>query len=116
MPLSEILKPRAEQIMWTLDYEADIASDLSAFHRVDDPMTLDGPRYFSLAPRLTAYSGVMAARAEKLRQDEENGVSEAHVAAPSQSRPDAPKLVSDDVAMAMLADGWLEHTIEGETA
>lgn len=101
--------------MWTLDYEADIASDLSAFHRIDDPMTIDGPRYFSLAPRLSAYSGVMAARAEKIRQDEREGVSGAHSAAPTTSGSSAarPNRVSDDTALAMLsAEGWLEHVTE----
>lgn len=100
--------------MWTVDYEADIASDLSAFHRIDDPMTIDGPRYFLLAVRLAAYTGVLAARAEKLRQDEESGVSGAHSAAPTHSgrsaTPDKPSRVSDDAAIAMLADGWVEHT------
>lgn len=100
--------------MWTLDYEADIASDLSAFHRIDDPMTIDGPRFFSLAARLAAYSGVMAARAYKLREDERNGVSGAHGAAQPHSRaaassPANPSRVSDAVAVAMLAaDGWVE--------
>ena len=103
--------------MWTLDYEADIASDLSAFHRIDDPMTIDGPRYFSLAPRLSAYAGVMAARAEKMRQDEREGVSGAHSAAPAASASSAarPSRVSDDMALAMLeSDGWLEHVTEDE--
>ena len=100
--------------MWTLDYEADIASDLSAFHRIDDPMTIDGPRFFSLAARLTAYSGVMAARAHKLREDERNGGSGAHSAAQPHSRaaatsPERPSRVSDAAAVAMLAaDGWVE--------
>lgn len=106
-----------EEIMWTLEYEADIASDLSAFHRIDDPMTIDGPRYFSLAIRLSAYAGVLAARAEKMRQDEQEGVSGAHSAAPAASSSSAarPNRVSDDAALAMLsAEGWLEHVIEDE--
>lgn len=94
--------------MWTLDYEADIASDLSAFHRIDDPMAIDGPRYFSLAPRLSAYSGVMAARVAKIQADEREAGSGAHSAAPG--TPSAPAKVDDDIALAMLADGWAEHT------
>lgn len=101
--------------MWTVDYEADIASDLSAFHRVDDPMTIDGPRFFSLALRLAAYSGVLAARAAKLREDERKGVSGAHGAAPATSTPEQPSRVSDDTALAMLAtEGWAEHATEGD--
>lgn len=98
--------------MWTLDYEADIASDLSAFHRIDDPMTIDGPRYFTLAIRLAAYAGVMAARAEKIRQDERDGVSGAHGGAQATSTASTPSRVRDDAALAMLAGGWVEHTVE----
>lgn len=98
--------------MWTTEYEADIASDLSAFHRVDDPMTIDGPRYFMLAIRLAAYSGVIAARAEKIRQDENGGASGAHSAAQQRSTAATPSRVSDDAALAMLSDGWVEHAKE----
>lgn len=45
-----------------LDHLDDIASDLSAFHRVDDLYDLDGPTFFRLAFRLAAYAGVMQAR------------------------------------------------------
>lgn len=103
--------------MWVLDHEADIASDLSAIHRVDDPMTLDGPRYFSLAVRLAAYAGVIQARAVAAREEAEKGGSGAHSAAPTASRPgvtrERPSRVSDDTALAMLAaEGWAEHTTE----
>lgn len=100
--------------MWTIDYEADIASDLSAFHRIDDPMAIDGPRYFSLAIRLAAYAGVMAARAEKIRQDERDGVSGAHGGSQTASTVANPSRVDDDAALAMLAGGWVEHVTEEE--
>ena len=96
--------------MWTVDYEDDIASDLSAFHRVDDPMQIPGPRYFALAVRLAAYAGVIAVRVEKIRQDEGEGGSGAHSA--PQGMASQPSRVSDDVALAMLADGWAEHVTE----
>lgn len=100
--------------MWTVDYEKDIESDLSAFHRVDDPMMIPGPRYFELAIRLAAYGGVLAARAEKIRQDEREGVSGAHGAAQQRSTPERPARVDDDVLLASLADGWVEHVTEEE--
>lgn len=104
--------------MWTLDYAEDIESDLSAIHRIDDPMTISGPRYFMLALRLTAYTGVMQARAEKVRQDERQdereGVSEAHTAAHAAPSGNAGRTkVSDDVAIAQLSDGWIDHVTEG---
>jgi hypothetical protein len=94
--------------MWTIDYEADIASDLSVFHRIDDPMSVPGPLYFSFAIRLAAYAGVIAARAEKLRQDREGGGS---------SRPSttsAPSRVEDTTALSMLDGNWVEHVKEEE--
>jgi hypothetical protein len=97
--------------MWTVDYEEDIASDLSAFHRIDDPMTIDGPRYFSLAKRLPAYRGVMYVRAAALRDEGESPASGARSAAPAPSRP---SVIPDDVLLATLAaDGQVEHTKEG---
>ncbi len=47
--------------MWCLDHLADLESDFSVFHRVEDLDTLDGPRFFRLAYRIAAYQGVMAA-------------------------------------------------------
>lgn len=51
---------------------ADIASDLSAFHRIDDPEAMPLWRYIAFAHRLGAYGGVMthelAPRAEATAQ------------------------------------------------
>lgn len=49
--------------MWTVDHLADIESDFSVFHRVDDCLSLAGPEFFRKAYRLSAYAGVMQARA-----------------------------------------------------
>lgn len=40
----------------------DVASDLSAVHRIDDPWSMPARRLFSLAYRLPAYPGVLALR------------------------------------------------------
>ncbi len=99
--------------MWTTEHEADIASDLSAFHRVDDVMTIDGPRYFSLAQRLTPYSGVMGAIAAQRAQREREGGS----GAPAASQGNTPSRVSDDALLATLAsEGWAEHVREDNDA
>lgn len=45
-----------------VDYVADIESDLSVFHRVDDANALTIARYLALAPRLAAYQGALRAR------------------------------------------------------
>lgn len=57
-----------------LDYLDDIASDMSAFHRIDDVSALDGPTFFKLAWRLPAYTGVMQARA--LAESESSSLSQ----------------------------------------
>lgn len=42
-----------------MDHELDIASDLSVFHRVDDPEEMPAPLYFDRAERLAHYRGVI---------------------------------------------------------
>lgn len=41
---------------------ADIESDMSAIHRIEDAYSLPGPRFFRLAWRLAAYQGCMRDR------------------------------------------------------
>lgn len=68
-------------------YAADVESDLSVFHRVDDPSAMDGPRYFRYAVRLPFYEGAM--RIVALGLMGENGEA---------SSPDAASLRSVDAA------------------
>lgn len=49
--------------MWVLDHLADLEADFLVFYRIDDIESLTGPRFLSLAMRVFAYQGVMAARA-----------------------------------------------------
>lgn len=49
-------------MIWVLDHLEDIESDLSVFHRIEDPWSMPGPKFFRFALRLPAYAGVMAAR------------------------------------------------------
>jgi hypothetical protein len=54
-----------EQIMWVLDHVDDLDADFLAIYHIDlDRDEITAARYFALAHRLTAYTGVMAARAE----------------------------------------------------
>lgn len=43
---------------------ADIESDMSAIHRVDDMWSMEAGKFFRLARRLPAYQGVMRGIAE----------------------------------------------------
>ena len=89
--------------MWIVEEEAeaDVASDLSAFHRIDNVDAIDGPRYFSLAQRLTAYSGVRAAVIAERRYREEHGGRGQQSSRGASQAPEA----------AVLADvsEWVEH-------
>lgn len=97
--------------MWIVEgeHEADIASDLSAFHRIDDVAEIDGPRYFSLAQRLSAYSGVIGAIVAKRQADEDRATDGG------QSAPRGRvERVSEASTLAALSDGWVEHVKSGE--
>lgn len=57
------------EISWTLDHQDDIDADFLAIYGIDLlEQEIAGPRYFALAHRLTAYQGVMQARAEEERE------------------------------------------------
>lgn len=91
--------------MWIVEEEAeaDVASDLSAFHRIDDVDAIDGPRYFSLAQRLTAYSGVRAAVVAERRYREERGSSGTRSAGRGGATQAPEASVLADVSE------WVEH-------
>lgn len=73
--------------MCFLDYEADIDADFLAIYGIDLlEQEVTGPRYFALAHRLTAYTGVMAARVEAERDEQptsSNAPTRAQDAPPS---------------------------------
>lgn len=85
--------------MWVLDYEADIESDLSAFHRIDDPMTVPAVRYFSLVLRLAAYTGALQARVAEERRERDGEQPTSHNPGGQQRQ-----VISDSAALAMLGD------------
>jgi hypothetical protein len=90
-----------------VDAQDDIESDLSAFHRIDDPLSIPAPRYFMLANRLGAYTGVIQARAVERDQESREG---GHAPVSSPAARDAPVRVSDDYLLDTLsADGWVER-------
>lgn len=59
---------RAAELSWIADHEPEVASDLSAIHRIDDPMSMDCARYFQLAELLPAYEGAVRMAALVARQ------------------------------------------------
>lgn len=96
--------------MWIVEEEAeaDIASDLSAFHRIDDVSQIDGPRYFALAQRISAYQGVRAAvlmERDRREREGESGPQSGSAAKPSE--------VPNQAAFA-ASEGWVGHVVESE--
>lgn len=82
---------------WVLDYMADLESDFSVFHRVEDIHSLDGPRFFRLALRLFAYDGVLTKRLQA--EQEKRGPS-----LPAPTPPSRPGATST---------GWQTTSLEG---
>lgn len=71
MPWTEAVTDRLSQIGWVLDHLDDLDADFLAIYGIDlDRDEISARRYFALAHRLTAYTGVMAARAEAEREDQ----------------------------------------------
>ncbi|MDQ0758692.1 hypothetical protein [Streptomyces canus] len=61
---------RAEELLWVLDHLDDLDADFLAIYGIDlEQVEISARRYFALAYRLTAYTGVMAAVAEEERED-----------------------------------------------
>lgn len=44
---------------WVLDHWCDLEADFLRFYRIEDMLSLDGPRFFRLAIRVMYYEGVM---------------------------------------------------------
>ena len=71
--------------MWLPAHLADIESDMSAVHRVDDIYSMPAPKFFSLAWRLPHYQGVMRDRVIALQREQED--TQPGSPAPAAGRP-----------------------------
>lgn len=85
--------------MWVLDHLEDLDADFLALYRIDGYGEMPASRFFSLALRAIAYSGVMAAR--MAAEDDQNS--------PASSRgrevrevPATPAAAGSDPAFAGL--------------
>lgn len=86
--------------MWVLDYLDDIESDMSVFHRVDDPWSMPAPRFFAFASRLPAYNGAVAI-----------AYAAAHQATPIEASSPVARPAGNVVDIrqaAALAPDWIE--------
>ena len=62
----DAVEERVSEVGWVTDHLADLESDLSVLHRVDDVWSMPGAKFLRLAKRTVAYRGVMNARAQAL--------------------------------------------------
>lgn len=95
-------------MLWVLDYLDDLDADFRAFYNFPSdggPGIADGnfgtfsaARFFKLAERTSAYSGVIAARFAKLREDrgkeDPSQQNQAQTQAPSNSNGQQKKIVT----------------------
>jgi hypothetical protein len=67
--LAPAVSDRIEEVLWVLNHQEDLDADFLAIYGIDLlEQEISARRYFALAYRLTAYQGVMAARAEEERE------------------------------------------------
>lgn len=109
-------------LLWVIELEGDVASDLSVFHRIDDMYTMGSRRWSQLVLRLIAYQGAVQLRmkmeAEKFRKAE----GAAPVALPAASS--APTGQAGGGGVLRAADGtellpgppspWLQDQSRGK--
>lgn len=92
------------QLGWARGHLADIESDMSAIHRVDDIWQMPPARFFMLAHRLPAYQGVMRERAladQRVGEPEPAAATAQTAATPA---PRAPSARDRPVTRAALHD------------
>lgn len=60
-------------MIWVLDHRRDLEADFRAFYHLSPKQSqaLPGPEFLALAYRSMVFPGVMAARAAKIRDDEQ---------------------------------------------
>lgn len=91
--------------MWVPAHLADVESDMSAVHRVDDIHSMPAARFFQLAWRLPHYRGVVRDLVLRWQQEAEEGQSAPAARPAQQQRPGpAQSRQVEPVTEAALAD------------
>lgn len=78
-------------MIWLTEIWDDVESDLSAYHRIEDPQRLAGWRLMKLAARLHAYGGAVAFRLKQFEADSRQPVDADPEPAPLPPSPPAPR-------------------------
>jgi hypothetical protein len=94
-PKSLTPEERLAEVAWLLDYLSYIDSDLSVFHRIDDPEAMTSAAFFAKAELLPAYKGALRARIQyeheqgeqDFNRDDQKNYEAASVIAEKYRRP-----------------------------
>lgn len=98
------------QIGWVVDHLADLEADFLAIYHLDlNDDGLTGPRMFSLARRVFAYPGVMAARWEQEQQQGTQRAPNQPQRAPQEQIGSSDRVV-DLAAFRANFPGLVSHT------
>lgn len=91
---TQVIVDRIEQCLWVLDHQDDLDADFLAIYGIDLQHTdISSRRYFALAYRLTAYTGVMAARLDAERDGRPTGSTPTRTSStPAPERGDVTEL------------------------
>jgi len=90
-------------MLWVLEMEGDVESDLSVFHRVDDMYRMGSRRWAVLVPRLSAYGGAVQYRLRTWDQQETEQQAPASTPAPAVQPGRTP--AGGGVEVQIAADG-----------
>jgi len=87
-------------VIWVLDHKYDLEADFRAFYHLDhrSMYRLDGPRFFALATRTMAFSGVMAARAAKIQADQNR--RNGNQSGETRIKPSTPAVLQGDANLS----------------
>lgn len=73
-----------------LDHLADLESDFSRFHGIDDIYSMPGPKFLAFCWRIAAYDGMMARRIEAQNHKPEPVPTRTEQAPPAPARSNGP--------------------------
>lgn len=88
-----------------LDYLDDLAADFRVFYRVDDFDELSGPQFLSLALRVSAYQGVLAARLSEQENGSNSSSRSSHQQEVREVEAKRESVMSDPVLAGVVSWG-----------
>lgn len=95
-----------------MDYLDDLEADFLAIYKVEDMMGLPSARFFRLAERLTAFQGVLQARALQEEQDRKEGKRPLRPTTPAGERQTLREVGGEAVAVSSDQTSYLAERLK----